>query len=95
VYALSDFQANKSKHGISFEEAQTVSFDENAIEFDDPDHSVQEERFLLLGLSQNFKILLVCHCYKMTNLKFGLFPQEKQLKRSKQPISGEHYEKGV
>jgi hypothetical protein len=43
--------ANKRKHGISFEEAQSVFFDEKAIEFDDPDHSIQQERFILLGLS--------------------------------------------
>ena len=43
--------SNKRKHGVSFEDAQTVFFDENAIEFDDPDHSIQEERFILLGLS--------------------------------------------
>jgi len=43
--------SNKQKHGISFEEAQTVFFDENAIEFDDPDHPINEERFILLGLN--------------------------------------------
>ena len=40
---------SKRKHGVSFEEAQSVFFDENAIEFDDPDHSDTEERFILLG----------------------------------------------
>ena len=43
--------SNKRNHGVSFEDAQTVFFDENAIEFDDPDHSIQEERFILLGLT--------------------------------------------
>ena len=56
--------SNKRKHGISFEEAQTVFFDEKAIEFDDPDHSIQEERFILLGFSQSLKVLVVCHCYR-------------------------------
>jgi hypothetical protein len=42
---------NLKKHGVSFEEAQTVFFDESAIQFDDPDHSTDEERFLLLGFS--------------------------------------------
>ncbi|VEN73140.1 conserved hypothetical protein [Candidatus Desulfarcum epimagneticum] len=55
---------NLKKHGISFEEAQTVFFDDNAIEFDDPDHSLDEERYLLLGFSQSLKILVVCHCYR-------------------------------
>ena len=49
---------------MSFEEAQTVFFDESAIQFDDPDHSIDEERFLLLGFSQRLKVLVVCHCYR-------------------------------
>jgi len=55
---------NQKKHGVSFEEAQTVFFDESAIQFDDPDHSIDEERFLLLGFSQKLKVLVVCHCYR-------------------------------
>jgi len=54
-------KANQKKHGISFEEAQTVFFDENAIEFFDPDHSKSEDRFLLLGLSSNLRILVISH----------------------------------
>jgi len=54
---------NQTKHGVSFEEAQTVFFDESAIQFDDPDHSIDEDRFLLLGFSQKLKVLVVCHCY--------------------------------
>ena len=57
-------RTNRVKHGISFEEAETIFFDEKAIEFDDPDHSIEEERFLLLGFSQTLKILVVCHCYR-------------------------------
>lgn len=56
--------SNKRKHGVSFEEAQTVFFDENALVFDDPDHFIQEERFILLGLCQSLKVLVVCHCYR-------------------------------
>ncbi len=55
---------NQTKHGVSFEEAQAVFFDESAIQFDDPDHSIDEERFLLLGFSQKLKVLVVCHCYR-------------------------------
>lgn len=57
-------ETNKKKNGVSFEEAQTVFFDESAFQFDDPDHSVDEERYLLLGFSQTLKILVVCHCYR-------------------------------
>ncbi|MCP4353540.1 MAG: BrnT family toxin [Desulfobacterales bacterium] len=57
-------KTNRIKHGVSFDEAETVFFDEKAIEFDDPDHSIDEERFLLLGFSQTLKIMVVCHCYR-------------------------------
>ena len=55
---------NKRKHGISFEEAQTIFYDENAIEFFDPDHSEKEDRFILLGLSVKLRVLVVCHCLR-------------------------------
>ncbi|MCI7605540.1 MAG: BrnT family toxin [Spirochaetales bacterium] len=55
---------NKEKHHISFEEAQTFFWDENALLISDPDHSSEiEDRFILLGLSQNLNLLVVCHCY--------------------------------
>jgi hypothetical protein len=57
-------KTNIQKHGVSFEESQTAFFDDNAIEFDDPDHSFEEHRYLLLGFSQSLKILVVCHCYR-------------------------------
>ncbi|MBI4443035.1 MAG: BrnT family toxin [Acidobacteria bacterium] len=55
---------NKRKHGISFEEAQTVFFDEQALLVADPDHSESEGRFILLGLSSALRNLVVCHCYR-------------------------------
>jgi len=56
--------SNKKKHGISFEEAQTVFIDENALLIYDPDHSVEEDRFVLLGMSFKLRLLIVCHCYR-------------------------------
>jgi hypothetical protein len=53
---------NKKKHKISFEEAKTVFYDAEAIVIDDPDHSEDEDRFLILGISQNMNLLVVCHC---------------------------------
>ena len=50
---------NKKKHGVSFEEAKTVFYDVDAILIDDPDHSEEEERFLLLGLSRKTNLLIV------------------------------------
>ena len=55
---------NKIKHGVSFEEAFTVFFDDEAILFDDPEHSDYEERFLLIGMSASSKLCIVCHCYR-------------------------------
>ncbi|MBW1808053.1 MAG: BrnT family toxin [Deltaproteobacteria bacterium] len=58
---------NKSKHGVSFEEAQTVFLDENAIRFFDPDHSDDEDRFLMLGTSFQLRVLVVCHCFRVND----------------------------
>lgn len=55
---------NVSKHGVSFEEARTVFYDEHARLISDPDHSDSEDRFILLGMSSALKILVVCHCYR-------------------------------
>ena len=54
--------ANLRKHGVSFEDAKTVFADENAKLIDDPDHSQDEDRFVLLGLSSSLRLLVVCHC---------------------------------
>jgi uncharacterized protein len=56
--------SNEKKHGVSFEEARTVFFDENAKLIDDPDHSEDEERFVLLGISSSLRVMVVCHCYR-------------------------------
>ena len=56
--------ANRRKHGVSFEEAASVFLDENALLIDDPDHSEDEERFILLGVSIRLRTLVVCHCYR-------------------------------
>ena len=57
-------QTNKVKHGIDFEEAKTVFYDDDAIVFDDPDHSMEEERFLILGISKHENLCIVSHCYR-------------------------------
>ena len=56
--------ANLRKHGVGFEDARTVFADENAKLIDDPDHSEDEDRFVLLGLSSSLRLLVVCHCYR-------------------------------
>lgn len=60
-------RSNLLKHGVSFEEAQTVFLDESARLMDDPDHVEDEERFLLLGYSFQASCLLVSHCYRQSD----------------------------
>jgi hypothetical protein len=55
---------NEQKHGVSFEEAQSIFADEFATLIDDPDHSSEEDRFVLLGLSAKLRTLVVAHCYR-------------------------------
>ena len=56
--------ANAKKHGVSFDEAKSVFADERAKLIDDPDHSEDEERFILLGFSSTLRVLVVCHCHR-------------------------------
>jgi hypothetical protein len=57
--------ANRHKHGISFEEAETVFADDHALLIADPEHSDNEDRFILLGMSSSLRIMVVCHCYRV------------------------------
>jgi uncharacterized protein len=56
--------ANRRKHGVSFEEAQTVFYDDRALLIEDLDEDYGEDRFVLLGLSASLRTLVVCHCYR-------------------------------
>jgi len=57
-------RANRKKHGVSFEEARSAFLDDYARVLRDDEHSEDEERFLLLGMSTSLRILVVCHCYR-------------------------------
>ncbi len=57
-------KANIKKYGVSFDEARTAFYDENAIHFFDPDHSEDEDRFILLGISFKLRVIVVCHCFR-------------------------------
>jgi uncharacterized DUF497 family protein len=65
-------RSNLVKHSVSFEEAQTVFLDENARLIDDPDHSEDEDRFLLLGYSFRARCLIVSHCYRQSDAEIRL-----------------------
>ncbi|TXT22952.1 MAG: hypothetical protein FD132_154 [bacterium] len=57
-------ELNLRKHSVSFEDAQSVFSDEQALLIDDPDHSDHEDRFILLGLSQSLRLLVVVHSHR-------------------------------
>lgn len=73
--------ANLRKHGISFNEAKSVFLDEKARLIPDPDHSVDEDRFVMLGLSSSLKMLVVCHCYRADGGVIRLISARKASKR--------------
>ena len=68
---------NQKKHGVSFEEASTVFFDEEALVRDDPDHSEDEDRFVILGISSNARLLVVCHCYRESDTVIRIISARK------------------
>ncbi len=74
-------RANQLKHGVSFEEAKTVFYDEKAIRYDDPDHSNGEERFLMLGVSNHLRILFVSHCFREGDSVIRIISARKATKK--------------
>jgi hypothetical protein len=80
--------ANQRKHGVSFEEAQSVFFDENAVQFYDEHHSEQEDRFIMLGLSIHSRILVVCHCERETGNVIRIISARKATKTESKYYSG-------
>ncbi len=73
--------ANKKKHGVSFDEAKTVFLDKNAMVIHDSEHSDDEERFVILGLSFVARILVVCHCYREKDNVIRIISARKATKR--------------
>lgn len=71
---------NQNKHKISFEEAKTVFYDEEALVIDDPEHSEDEERFIILGESHRANLLVVCHCYRVSDTVIRIISARKATK---------------
>lgn len=80
--------SNQKKHGVTFEEAQTVFYDEFAIQFFDDEHSQTEQRFLLLGFSQNARLLLVCHCEREQGQAIRIISARKATKNESKFYKG-------
>jgi uncharacterized DUF497 family protein len=73
--------ANLKKHLVSFEEAKTIFYDEFGVQFFDGDHSSDEERFLMLGMSSGAKLLIVCHCDREQGEVIRIISARKATKR--------------
>ena len=72
---------NKNKHGVTFDEAKSVFYDDHARLIHDPDHSSLEERFILLGISSASKLLIVCHCYRENENTIRIISARKATKK--------------
>ena len=81
---------NKKKRGISFDEAKTVFFDENAKVIHDPEHSDDEERFIILGSSVNVRMLVVIHCYRKNDCIIRLISARKATQKESMQYHGGH-----
>lgn len=73
--------ANLKKHQVSFDEAKSVFYDEFAVQFFDEEHALNEDRFLMLGLSANARLLLVCHCEREHGEVIRIISARKATKR--------------
>ncbi len=80
---------NQKKHGVSFEEAQSVFFDEYAIEYFDPDHSESEDRFLMLGLSYQVQVLVVSYTLRKDGTEIRIISARKATKKEQKAYLGE------
>ena len=80
---------NQKKHNVSFEEAQTVFFDDDALQFLDENHSQTEERFLMLGVSNRLRILLVVHCYREDESTIRIISARKATRNEKKMYIGD------
>ena len=81
--------ANQKKHGVSFEESQTVVFDENAIEYFDPAHSEDEDRFLMLGLSYRLRIIVVSYTFRKRGTEIRIISAKNATKKEQKEYTGE------
>jgi len=79
---------NQKKHGVSFEEAKSVFYDDNAIQFWDEEHSEVEDRFLLLGISSKMRILLIVHCYREQESVIRIISARKATQKESQHYRG-------
>jgi len=73
--------SNLKKHQVSFDEAKSVFYDEFAVQFFDEEHSSNEARFLMLGLSAGARLLIVCHCERQDGQVIRIISARKATRR--------------
>jgi uncharacterized DUF497 family protein len=83
-------RSNRTKHGVWFEEAQSAFDDPNARLFRDPEHSEEEDRFILIGLSSGARLLVVVHCYRESDSIIRIISVRKATKKEVR-----FYEEGI
>ena len=76
-------KSNERKHGVSFEEAQSVFYDEFARQFFDDEHAEIEERFIMLGMSNRSRILIVCHCERSSGDTIRIISARKATRKER------------
>ena len=81
--------ANLKKHQVSFEEAKSIFFDEFGVQFYDEDHSSNEDRFLMLGMSSSARLLIVCHCERSHGAVIRIISARQATKRESAYYQGE------
>lgn len=84
-------ESNRRKHGVTFDEAESVFYDEFARVIPDPDSSFGEERFIILGLSENSNALVVCHCYRGSDERIRIISARKAEKRERKQYEDYRY----
>lgn len=87
--------SNEIKHHINFNEAISVFYDDDALLIYDPDHSKQEERFIILGLNSKGDLLIVCHCYRSNEEIIRLISARKATKNEEKMYGERKYEKRI
>lgn len=77
-------ESNQQKHGVSFTEAETVFYDPNALMLYDENHSLDEDRYIMLGVSSSLRLLVVCHVPRQNNEVIRIFSARTATKQERQ-----------
>ena len=77
--------SNAKKHGVSFEQARTVFYDEHALLIPDPDHSTTEDRFIIMGLSSALRVLVIVHCFRKSGSSIRVISARRAGTKEQQP----------